>query len=154
MGPNGAGKSTLLGIIDGMLKPDSGTVKLGWVHAPAAPTPYPSAHSHNAYGLVVCSETVRLGHVSQSRHDLSPNNSVFQEISENADFVDVGDKQVPVRTYMAGFNLVGNVQQKPVSSLSGGERGRVHLAKVLKASPNVLLLDEPTNDLGACAVPW
>ena len=122
--------------------------------------------------------------MSQSRHDLLDDNSVFQEISENAEFVDVGSMEVPVRTYMASFNLVGAcgcyvvrvwqhrcglrpashapcalaccfpgaVQQKRVASLSGGERGRVHLAKVLKDSPNVLLLDEPTNDLGMWSV--
>lgn len=102
VGPNGAGKSTLLGVIDGTLAPDVGAVSIGCVEI-IAQVVARCAHP----GVGRCRSTVRLGHVSQSRQDMLDENSVFEEISEGADFVDVGSQEVPVRTYMASFNLVG-----------------------------------------------
>ncbi|MHB1218936.1 MAG: energy-dependent translational throttle protein EttA [Alphaproteobacteria bacterium] len=121
IGPNGAGKTTLFRMITGQEKPDAGALKLG--------------------------ETVKLGYVDQSRDALDPNRSVWEEISNGADEIVLGDRKMPSRSYAAAFNFKGADQQKKVGQLSGGERNRVHLAKVLKSGANVLLLDEPTNDL-------
>ena len=121
IGPNGAGKTTLFRMITGLEKPDAGTLKLG--------------------------ETVKLGYVDQSRDALDPNKSVWEEISGGADELVLGDRKMPSRAYAGAFNFKGADQQKKVGQLSGGERNRVHLAKVLKSGANVLLLDEPTNDL-------
>ncbi|MGE0095603.1 MAG: energy-dependent translational throttle protein EttA [Alphaproteobacteria bacterium] len=121
IGPNGAGKTTLFRMITGQEKPDGGTLKLG--------------------------ETVKLGYVDQSRDALDPNKSVWEEISGGADELILGDRKMPSRAYAGAFNFKGADQQKKVGQLSGGERNRVHLAKVLKSGANVLLLDEPTNDL-------
>ncbi|EHN09547.1 ABC transporter ATP-binding protein [Patulibacter medicamentivorans] len=121
IGPNGAGKSTLFKLLTGLEQPDSGTVKLG--------------------------ETVDLSYVDQSRDSLDPNKNVWEEISEGLDYVKVGEREMNSRQYVASFNFKKGDQQKKVGSLSGGERNRVHLAKLLRRGGNVLLLDEPTNDL-------
>ncbi len=121
IGPNGAGKTTLFRMITGQEKPDAGTITLG--------------------------ETVHLGYVDQSRDDLSPNKTVWEEISEGADIIKLGKREMNSRAYVGAFNFKGGDQQQKVGSLSGGQRNRVHLAKLLKAGANVLLLDEPTNDL-------
>jgi ATP-binding cassette ChvD family protein len=120
IGPNGAGKTTLFRMITGQEPPDSGSFVIG--------------------------ETVKLGYVDQNR-PLDPGRSIWQEISDGEDLIRVGDREINSRAYVARFNFSGTDQQKKVGSLSGGERNRVHLAKVLKSGANVLLLDEPTNDL-------
>jgi len=120
IGPNGAGKTTLFKMITGEEKPDSGTLELG--------------------------ETVELGYVNQER-PLDPDKSIWEEISGGHDMVKLGDREMNSRAYVARFNFSGSDQQKKVSEISGGERNRVHLAKILKEGSNVLLLDEPTNDL-------
>ena len=121
IGPNGAGKSTLFAIITDQEKPDGGRLRIG--------------------------ETVRLSYVDQSREGLSPNHTVWQEISEGDDVLVFGKNEINSRVYVGAFGFRGSDQQKKVGQLSGGERNRVHLAKVLKQGGNVLLLDEPTNDL-------
>jgi ATP-binding cassette ChvD family protein len=121
IGPNGAGKSTLLRILTGQETPDSGTFRVG--------------------------PTVQVSYVDQSRDALSPEKSVWEEISEGADFVELGKRKIASRAYVASFNFKGADQQKRVGELSGGERNRVHLAKLLKSGGNLILLDEPTNDL-------
>ncbi|NUP07674.1 MAG: energy-dependent translational throttle protein EttA [Polyangiaceae bacterium] len=121
IGPNGAGKTTLFRMIVGQEKPDSGEIRVG--------------------------ETVQLAYVDQSRDALSPKNNVWQEISGGEEKILVGKKEVNSRAYVASFNFAGSDQQKKVGDLSGGERNRVHLAKLLRAGGNVLLLDEPSNDL-------
>ena len=121
IGPNGAGKSTLFRMLVGKEKPDSGKVKIG--------------------------KTVKLGHVDQSREDLNSAKTVFEDISGGQDTITVGKFQMPARSYLARFNFRGADQQKLVGQLSGGERGRLHLAKMLVSGANVLLLDEPSNDL-------
>jgi len=121
VGPNGAGKTTLFRMITGVEKPDSGSIRIG--------------------------ETVKLGYVDQSRDSLDPDKTVWQEISDGNDEIDLGKRKVPSRAYVGSFNFKGGDQQKKVGQLSGGERNRVHLAKMLKSGANVLLLDEPTNDL-------
>ncbi len=121
IGPNGAGKTTLFRMIAGQEEPDSGDIRLG--------------------------ETVQLAYVDQSRGDLDPKKTVWQEISGGLDIIELGKKEINSRQYTAWFNFRGGDQQKPVGMLSGGERNRVHLAKLLRSGGNVLLLDEPTNDL-------
>ncbi len=121
IGPNGAGKTTLFRMITGNEKPDAGTFRAG--------------------------ETVKLGYVDQSRDTLADSNTVWQEISDGRDEVQLGKRSMPSRAYVAAFNFKGTDQQKKVGQLSGGERNRVHLAKMLKTGANLLLLDEPTNDL-------
>jgi ATP-binding cassette ChvD family protein len=121
IGPNGAGKTTLFRMITGQDKPDEGTITVG--------------------------ESVQLGYVDQSRDSLDPNKNVWEEISGGNDQLMLGKKEVNSRGYCSAFNFKGADQQKKVGSLSGGERNRVHLAKMLKSGANVLLLDEPTNDL-------
>ncbi|WP_293943351.1 energy-dependent translational throttle protein EttA [Sphingomonas sp.] len=121
IGPNGAGKSTLFKLITGQETADDGAVKIG--------------------------ETVRLGFVDQSRDDLDPNKNVWEEISGGAELMTIGKQELQTRAYVGAFNFKGVDQQKKVGQLSGGERNRVHLAKMLKEGGNVLLLDEPTNDL-------
>jgi len=121
IGPNGAGKSTLFKMITGQEKPTSGEFNIG--------------------------ETVQLGYVDQSRDALNDKNSVWQEISDGNDIIELGKAEMQSRAYVASFNFKGGDQQKLVGSLSGGERNRVHLAKMLKSGANVLMLDEPTNDL-------
>jgi len=121
IGPNGAGKTTLLRIITGEEQPDAGTLRIG--------------------------ESVKLAYVDQSRDQLDAGKTVWEEISEGRDQITLGDRSVSSRAYVAGFNFRGSDQQKKVSALSGGERNRVHLAKLLREGGNVLLLDEPTNDL-------
>ncbi len=121
IGPNGAGKSTLLRILTGAETPDSGTFKIG--------------------------QSVQIAYVDQSRDALDPAKTVYEEISEGADTLEVGKRKVPSRAYCASFNFKGSDQQKRVGDLSGGERNRVHLAKLLKSGGNLILLDEPTNDL-------
>ena len=121
IGPNGAGKTTLFRMITGQDKPDSGTIKIG--------------------------ESVQLGYVDQSRDTLDPKKTIWEEISEGNDLIMVGKKEVNSRAYVSLFNFKGADQQKKVGTLSGGERNRVHLAKMLRAGANLLLLDEPTNDL-------
>lgn len=121
IGPNGAGKTTLFKMVTGMEKPDSGTFKVG--------------------------ETVKLGYIDQSRDSLDGNKTVWEEISGGSEDIELGKKTVKSRAYCSSFNFKGSDQQKKVGSLSGGERNRVHLAKMLKSGANVLLLDEPTNDL-------
>jgi len=121
IGPNGAGKTTLFRMIMGVEKPDGGTLRIG--------------------------ETVKLGYVDQSRDTLSDTKSVWEEISNGDDIMEIGNRKIPSRAYVSSFNFKGPDQQKKVSVLSGGERNRVHLAKMLRAGGNLLLLDEPTNDL-------
>ena len=120
IGPNGAGKTTLFRMIIGQENPDSGKIRIG--------------------------ETVVLGYVDQSR-TLDPKKSIWEEISGGVDLLKIGAREVNSRAYVARFNFSGTAQQKKVGNLSGGERNRVHLAKMLKEGANVLLLDEPTNDL-------
>ncbi|TMH98397.1 MAG: energy-dependent translational throttle protein EttA [Betaproteobacteria bacterium] len=121
IGPNGAGKTTLFRILTKEIKPDAGKLKFG--------------------------ESVRLSYVDQSRDSLNPSRSVWEEISDGQESIQVGTYSTPSRGYVARFNFRGADQQKPVGELSGGERNRVHLAKLLKSGGNLLLLDEPTNDL-------
>ena len=121
IGPNGAGKSTLFRMITGSEKPDSGTIFVG--------------------------ESVQLGYVDQSRDALDPKKTVWEEISEGNEVLYLGKREINSRGYCSAFNFKGGDQQKKVGQLSGGERNRVHLAKILKSGANVLLLDEPTNDL-------
>jgi energy-dependent translational throttle protein EttA len=121
IGPNGAGKTTLFRMITGAEKPDGGTLKIG--------------------------ETVTIGYVDQSRDALEANKTVWEEISGGNDEIELGKKKVASRAYVSWFNFKGAAQQRKVGSLSGGERNRVHLAKLLKKGSNLLLLDEPTNDL-------
>ena len=121
IGPNGAGKSTLFKIITGQEKPDTGDIEIG--------------------------QTVHLGYVDQSRDDLNPKHNVWEEISDSLDYVKVNGHDMSTRAYVGAFNFKGQDQQKNVGKLSGGERNRVHMAKMLKRGGNVLLLDEPTNDL-------
>lgn len=121
IGPNGAGKSTLFKLITGQEKPDTGEVKIG--------------------------QTVKLSIVDQSRHGLHDNKNVFDEIAEGRDILQVGQFEIPARAYLGRFNFKGSDQSKIVGKLSGGERGRLHLAKTLISGGNVLLLDEPSNDL-------
>ncbi|MBA4335065.1 MAG: energy-dependent translational throttle protein EttA, partial [Methylobacterium sp.] len=121
IGPNGAGKTTLFRMITGQDKPDAGTIKIG--------------------------ESVTLGYVDQSRDSLDDKKNVWEEISGGNDILYLGKREINSRAYCSTFNFKGGDQQKKVGSLSGGERNRVHLAKMLKAGSNVLLLDEPTNDL-------
>jgi ATP-binding cassette ChvD family protein len=121
IGPNGAGKSTLFKMITGLETPDSGALKIG--------------------------ETVKLGYVDQSRDSLDPDKNVWEEISGGTDVIYLGKRSVASRAYVGAFNFKGADQQKKVGILSGGERNRVHLAKMLKTEANVILLDEPTNDL-------
>jgi ATPase subunit of ABC transporter with duplicated ATPase domains len=122
IGPNGAGKTTLFRMIVGQEKPDAGTLKLG--------------------------ETVQLAYVDQSRETLNPDRSLWEELSDGGrETIMVGKKEVNSRAYCAAFNFKGADQQKKVRDLSGGERNRAHLAKLLRAGGNLLLLDEPTNDL-------
>ncbi len=120
IGPNGAGKTTLFRMITGLEQPDSGSFKVG--------------------------ETVKLGYVDQSR-ELDPNKTIFEEVAGGQEMIQLGNKSVNGRAYVARFNFSGSDQQKKVGVLSGGERNRVHLAKMLREEANVLLLDEPTNDL-------
>ncbi len=121
IGPNGAGKTTLFRMLTGVEKPDGGTIRIG--------------------------PTVKLSYVDQSRQSLNDKNSVWQEISGGLDIIKVGNYETPSRGYVGRFNFKGVQQQQLIGELSGGERNRVHLAKVLKSGGNVLLLDEPTNDL-------
>ena len=121
IGPNGAGKTTLFRMITGQEKPDSGTLKIG--------------------------ETVQIGYVDQSRDALDGNKTVWEEISGGHDEVELGKRKIASRAYVSWFNFKGAAQQRRVGTLSGGERNRVHLAKLLKKGSNLLLLDEPTNDL-------
>ncbi len=121
IGPNGAGKTTLFRMIIGQEKPDQGSFRVG--------------------------ETVKLGYVDQSRDTLAPDKTVWQEVSGGSEEIDLGRRKMPSRAYCSLFNFRGSDQQKRVGQLSGGERNRVHVAKMLKAGANVILLDEPTNDL-------
>jgi ATP-binding cassette ChvD family protein len=121
IGPNGAGKTTLFRMIVGQDKPDDGTIRIG--------------------------DTVKLGYVDQSRDALDGKKTVFEEISGGNDIIKLGTREVPSRAYVGWFNFKGPDQQKKVGQLSGGERNRVHLAKMLKSGANLILLDEPTNDL-------
>ena len=121
IGPNGAGKTTLFRMITGQEKPDAGTFKIG--------------------------ETVKLSYVDQSRSVLDSNKTIWEVISGGDDVIQIGKREVNSRAYVARFNFSGSDQQKKVSMISGGERNRVHLARMLKETANVLLLDEPTNDL-------
>jgi ATPase subunit of ABC transporter with duplicated ATPase domains len=121
IGPNGAGKSTLFRMITGQEKPDEGSF--------------------------VVADSVRLGYVDQSRDSLDGNKTVWEEISDGLDILKLGKIEMMSRAYAASFNFRGPDQQKKIGMLSGGERNRVHLAKMLKSGANVLLLDEPTNDL-------
>jgi sulfate-transporting ATPase len=121
IGPNGAGKTTLFRMITGQEKPDGGSLRIG--------------------------ETVKLAYVDQSRDTLDGAKTAFDEIAQGAEYLEIGKRKVPARAYVAGFNFKGTDQQKRVKDLSGGERNRVHLAKVLRSGGNVLMLDEPTNDL-------
>ncbi|TIO53175.1 MAG: energy-dependent translational throttle protein EttA [Mesorhizobium sp.] len=121
IGPNGAGKTTLFKMITGQEKPDAGSIRIG--------------------------ETVRLGYVDQSRDALDPNKTVWEEVSGGAEVIKLGKHEINSRAYCSSFNFRGSDQQQKVGNLSGGQRNRVHLAKMLKGGGNVLLLDEPTNDL-------
>ncbi len=121
IGPNGAGKTTLLRMLTGAEQPDSGTLRIG--------------------------ETVQLAYVDQSRAELDPDKTVWEEISGGLDEISLGDRSIASRAYVGGFNFKGTDQQKKVGKLSGGERNRLHLAKLLRSGGNLLLLDEPTNDL-------
>ena len=120
-GPNGVGKTTLFRMILGLEEPDSGTIELG--------------------------ETVKVAHIDQTRDDLDPDKTVFEEISEGRDIIQVGDREYHIREYLSGFQFKGTAQQTPVGKLSGGERNRLLLAKTLRKGANLVLLDEPTNDL-------
>jgi ATP-binding cassette ChvD family protein len=126
IGPNGAGKTTLFRIVTGNEQPDAGQIKLG--------------------------ESVKLGYVEQSRDTLRPDDSVWQAISDGQEFLKLGNVSVNSRSYVTRFAFVGSDQQRKVGTLSGGERNRVHLARILKEGANVLLLDEPTNDLDINAI--
>lgn len=121
IGANGAGKSTLFKMIMGIEDPNSGSLKIG--------------------------DTVKLGYVDQSRDELNPDKTIWETISEGNDILEIGKRQINSRAYVAQFNFSGSDQQKKIGMLSGGERNRVHLARILKGGANVLLLDEPTNDL-------
>jgi ATPase subunit of ABC transporter with duplicated ATPase domains len=121
IGPNGAGKTTLLRLITGEEQPDAGTLRVG--------------------------ESVKLAYVDQSRDELAADKTVWQEISGGQDQIKLGEQWINSRAYVAGFNFKGTDQQKKVAKLSGGERNRLHLAKLLREGGNLLLLDEPTNDL-------
>jgi ATPase subunit of ABC transporter with duplicated ATPase domains len=121
VGPNGAGKTTLFRMIIGAEQPDSGSFEIG--------------------------PSVELAYVDQSRDALDPGKTVFQEVSGGTDFIKVGNREINSRAYVASLNFKGSDQQKKVSTLSGGERNRVHLGKMLRTGGNVVLLDEPTNDL-------
>src|SRR5262249_32535655 len=121
IGPNGAGKTTLFRMITGLEQPDAGSLKIG--------------------------ETVKLAYVDQSRDALPGEQNVWEAISDGKDLIELGKRSINSRSYVAGFNFKGADQQKRVKDLSGGERNRVHLARMLKSGANVLLLDEPTNDL-------
>ena len=121
IGPNGAGKTTLFRMIVGEEEPDAGSLRLG--------------------------DSVELAYVDQSRDALDPGKSVWEEISDGYDNIKVGEREMSSRAYCAGFNFKGSDQQRKVGALSGGERNRVHLAKLLRRGGNLLLLDEPTNDL-------
>ena len=121
IGPNGAGKTTLFRMLTGREQPDGGALRVG--------------------------ETVKMGYVDQSRDDLSPNKNVWEEISGGLDVIKLGSREMSSRAYVGWFNFKGGDQQKKVGNLSGGERNRVHLAKMLTEGANLLLLDEPTNDL-------
>ena len=121
IGPNGAGKTTLFRMMSGLEKPDSGELRMG--------------------------PSVKLAYVDQSRQSLNDKNTVWQEISGGLDMIKVGNYETPSRGYVGRFNFKGTGQQQNIGELSGGERNRVHLAKVLKSGGNVLMLDEPTNDL-------
>jgi energy-dependent translational throttle protein EttA len=121
IGPNGAGKTTLVKIITGAEKPDGGEFNVG--------------------------STVKMAYVDQSRETLDPNKSVFDELSGGQDVIKLGNREVPARQYVSWFNFTGDSQQKKVGTLSGGERNRVNMAKILKEGSNLLILDEPTNDL-------
>jgi ATP-binding cassette ChvD family protein len=121
VGPNGAGKTTLFKMLTGVEKPDKGEVVVG--------------------------KTVQFGYVDQGRDTLDPQKSIYDEISEGNEITLIGKREIPSRQYVSWFNFSGTDQQKKVGTLSGGERNRVHLAKMLKRGSNVLLLDEPTNDL-------
>jgi ATPase subunit of ABC transporter with duplicated ATPase domains len=121
IGPNGAGKSTLFKMITGQEQPDTGSVRIG--------------------------DTVKLGYVDQSRDHLDPNKNVWEEISGGNDIIKLGKFEMNSRAYCGAFNFKGGDQQAKVGNLSGGQRNRVHLAKMLQTGGNVLLLDEPTNDL-------
>jgi energy-dependent translational throttle protein EttA len=121
IGPNGAGKTTLFRMLTGQEKPDAGALRIG--------------------------DTVHMGYVDQSRDDLDPNKTVWQEISGGTDILEFGKTKMNSRAYVGAFNFKGGDQQKKLGQLSGGERNRVHLAKMLKSGSNLLLLDEPTNDL-------
>jgi ATP-binding cassette ChvD family protein len=121
IGPNGAGKTTLFRMMAGFEQPDSGSINIG--------------------------QTVEMAYVDQLRDDLDPNKTVWEEVSEGLDIITVGKYETPSRAYLGRFNFKGGDQQKRIGELSGGERNRVHLAKLLKSGGNVLLLDEPTNDL-------
>ena len=121
IGPNGAGKTTLMRMITGSETPDAGTLRVG--------------------------DTVELAYVDQSRADLDPDKTVWEEVSGGNDQITLGERTINSRAYVAGFNFKGTDQQKKVGKLSGGERNRLHLAKLLRSGGNVLLLDEPTNDL-------
>jgi ATPase subunit of ABC transporter with duplicated ATPase domains len=121
IGPNGAGKTTLFRMMTGAEQPDAGTLRLG--------------------------DTVQMAYVDQSRDALDAKKTVWEEISDGQDLLKIGKREVPSRAYATSFNFRGSDQQKRVGDLSGGERNRLHLAKLLKTGGNVLLLDEPTNDL-------
>jgi ATPase subunit of ABC transporter with duplicated ATPase domains len=121
VGPNGAGKTTLFRMITGQEQPDAGTLRIG--------------------------ETVQMSYVDQSRDALDPDKTVWEEISAGMEQIKVGDRWMNSRAYTAGFNFKGSDQQQKVGKLSGGERNRLHLAKLLRSGGNLLLLDEPTNDL-------
>ena len=121
IGPNGAGKTTLFRLITGEEQPDAGSFRIG--------------------------ETVKLAYVEQSRDVLNPKKTVWETISGGQDIIQLGSREVNSRAYVARFNFTGGDQQKPVGQLSGGERNRVHMARMLKEGANVILLDEPTNDL-------
>jgi sulfate-transporting ATPase len=121
IGANGAGKTTLFRMVLGQERPDGGSIRIG--------------------------DTVQLSYVDQERDDLRADRTVFDEIAEGAELIKVGTREIPARAYVSSFNFRGTDQQKPCGALSGGERNRVHLAKLLKSGGNVLLLDEPTNDL-------
>ena len=121
IGPNGAGKTTLFRLLAGQEQPDGGGIEFG--------------------------DTVQLAYVDQSRDDLDANATVWEEVSAGAEIIELGDARLNSRAYCSAFNFRGGDQQKKIGMLSGGERNRVHMAKLLKAGGNVLLLDEPTNDL-------